>query len=272
MGDDDGPSSSLGQVHGGDGFGQSADLVDLAEQRVGRLLFDGSLHSRHVGHQQIVTHDLHAVANALHQQRPVLPIVLGQAVLDGDDGVLLHPILVESHHLLTAELAALFFEDVSPVVVDLAGGGIEGDVDILTRLVARSLDGLQDDLHGFLVGTQAGSEAALVAHAGVVALALQYLLQAVVNLSAPAQSLGEAGRAGGRDHELLQVGGIGGVLAPVEDVHQRHGKSAGRYPAHVAVKGQPQLRCRRLGHGQRDAQDGVGSQVPLVGCAIQADQ
>ena len=47
-----------------------------------------------VGHQQVVAHDLKAVAEAFLHQDPGVPVILVQAVFDGDDGAFVHPILV----------------------------------------------------------------------------------------------------------------------------------------------------------------------------------
>ena len=75
---------------------------------------------------------------------------------------------------------------------------------------------------------QARREAALVADAGAELAALQLGVQRVVDLGAPAQAFGERRRAERHDHELLEVGRVLGVLAAVEDVHQRHGQDVRR--------------------------------------------
>ncbi len=62
------------------------------------------------------------------------------------------------------------------------------------------------------------------------------------------------------------------MLAAVEDVQHRHGQRATADPAQIAVERQSQCLCGTLGHGQRHAQDSVGSQFGLVGGAIQFDE
>ena len=99
----------------------------------------------------------------------------------------------------------------------------------------------------------------------------QHRLQHVVGLDAPAQRLAEAGRADRHDHELLEVHVVVGVGAAVEHVQHRHGQHVGVGAADVAVQRQAQLVGRRLGHGQRHAEDGVGAEAGLVVGAVEVE-
>ena len=80
------------------------------------------------------------------------------------------------------------------LVVELAGGGVERDGDLLAGLVAGRCDGFEDELEGFVVGLEVGREAAFVADGGVVALLLEHALEGVEDLGAPAERFGEASR------------------------------------------------------------------------------
>src|SRR5690606_2677447 len=71
------------------------------------------------------------------------------------------------------------------------------------------------------------------------------------------------------DHELLDVHVVVRVLAPVQNVHEGHRQIPGGDAPYVTIQGQPHRRGRRLGHGQRHAQNGVGAQAALVGGAVQ---
>ena len=51
------------------------------------------LESLGIGHKKIVTYQLHLVSNELSKFFPTVPIVLVQAILYGQDGVLVCPIL-----------------------------------------------------------------------------------------------------------------------------------------------------------------------------------
>ena len=129
---------------------------------------------------------------------PAVPVVFGEAVFEGDDGVLLDPALPEGDHLFAEVFSRLsdFLKTYLPrlLVVELAGGGVEGDGDVLAGLVAGLVDGFEDDFDGFLVGFEAGREAAFVADGGVVALLLEDALEGVEDLGAPAERVGEASR------------------------------------------------------------------------------
>ena len=55
------------------------------------------------------------------------------------------------------------------------------------------------------------------------------------NLGPHAQRLPEGGRAQGHDHEFLEVDGVVGVLAAIDDVHHRHGQGTAVRAAEVAA-------------------------------------
>ncbi len=129
------------------------------------------------------------------------------------------------------------------------------------------LDGLEQQLDGLLVRLQVGREAALVADGGGQAALVQHVLEVVVRLDAPAQALAEGGGADRHDHELLEVDVVVGVLAAVQDVHHRHRQDVGVGSADVAVEGQLDVARGGLGHGQGDAEDGVGPErCPCCRC------
>jgi hypothetical protein len=97
-------------------------------------------------------------------------------------------------------------------------------------------------------------------------------LQGVEDLRPHPQALPERGRAGGDDHELLEVDGVVGVRPAVEDVHHRHGQDAGALAAEVAPQREPLLRRGGVGGRQRDAEDGVGPQPRLVRRPVDLDE
>ena len=95
--------------------------------------------------------------------------------------------------------------------VELGGGGVEGDVDVLAGAVAGLLDGLEDAHDGFLVAAEVGGEAAFVADVGGHAFALENGAEVVEDLGAHAEGLAEGGCADGHNHELLEVDAVVGV-------------------------------------------------------------
>jgi hypothetical protein len=102
-------------------------------------------------------------------------------------------------------------------------------------------------------------------------LLAQHLLQAVVDFDTPAQPFAIGRRADRHDHELLHVGRPGSMLAAVHDVHHGHGQGATGDAAQVAIERQVLAGGRGVGHGQRDAQNGISAQPALVLGAVQLD-
>ena len=91
------------------------------------------------------------------------------------------------------------------------------------------------------------------------------------DFDAPTQGLGEAGRADGHDHELLEVDVVIGMGAAVEDVHHGHRESVGAPAPEKAVQresvfggGGP-----RYGHGH--GEDGVGAEAAFGFGAVKFD-
>ncbi len=121
--------------------------------------------------EDVVAHELDLAAQRLGHEPPAVLVLLGDAVLDRNDGVALHPVLVEPDHLL-GSLAGLvgLVEHVLPVLEELARGRVEGERDLFTRLEARLLDGREDHLDRLVVGLQARCKSALIADGRVVAL------------------------------------------------------------------------------------------------------
>ena len=274
MRDDGGVASAVGHLDGVQGLGQGADLVDLDQDGVANLLLNAGSQTLHVGHEQVVANQLHAVADGLGQHSPAFPVGLGHAVLQGDDGVVVGELLPHVDQLLLSQLLAGLGLDVALLLVvpPLGGSSVDGDLEVLAGLVAGLLDGLNDDLQSVLVLLQVGSVAALVANTGGgSAVLLQHGLQGVEDLSAAAQSLAE-GRSGDRhDHELLDLHVVGGVSAAVEDVHHGNRQLLGVNAADIVVQSHAQGLGSSLGASQGSAQNGVGAQTALVGGAVQLD-
>ena len=109
-----------------------------------------------------------------------LPVIFLQRVLDGHDRVVGDEVLVDLGHLLSGVLAAL--EVVLAVLEELGRSNVESQGDILARLKAGLLDGLNDEVQSCLRGLSLRSESALVTQAGGQALGLNNGLQCVVCL------------------------------------------------------------------------------------------
>jgi hypothetical protein len=257
------------------GLAQGADLVDLDQDRVADSELDAAAEALGIGDEEIVADQLQALAELFGEQLPAVPVLLVHAVLDREDRVARAGILPVARHLLGRERAALVLEHVGAVLEDLAGRRVEGDEDVHAGLISSGLHPGEDGLQRRLIRLEVGREATLVAHRRRVAAGGKALLQGVEDLGADAQAFREAVRAGGDDHELLEVDRVVGVGAAVEDVHHRHRQKVrlggSIEPGQVAEERLAGEHRRGLGGGQRYAEDRVGAEAPLVRGAVELD-
>ena len=274
MAHDAGVTSLLGGLDGLERLGECADLVDLDQDRVGGAQLDALLEALGVSDEQVVTHQLHLVANAAGKLDPSAPVLLGHAVLDGDDGIGVDELLPVIDHLSARILNALALELVHAGlgVVELGRGRVHGVHEVDAGLKASLLDGLGDVLERLGIGLKVGGKAALVAHAAAQAGLVQHALEGVVDLGAPTQALGKARGAHRHDHELLEVDVIVGMHTAVEDVHHGRGQQVGIDAAQILVQRQARRLGSGAGDGQRHAQDGVGTELGLVGGTVRGNQ
>ena len=102
------------------------------------------------------------------------------------------------------------------------------------------------------------------------------LLQRVVSLRADLHRLGEGGSASGQEHELLERKLVAGVGSTVDDVEGGDGEHVRRLDAgevrEVLVEGDALLGGGSLSNRDRDTEDGVSTELALVGGAIELDQ
>src|SRR5450759_4831787 len=162
-----GPASHCDRI---DRFGDCADLVELDQDRVGGRLADATGDEVRIGHEEIVAHKLGLRPQSLGQLSPTGPVVLAEAVLEGDDRILGDPLLPEVDELAGVKGATLALEAVlpghgagsGPFDQDRAGRRIESDRHLVARLVAGLFDGPKDDLNRGLIRRQRRRETALV--------------------------------------------------------------------------------------------------------------
>ena len=134
------------------------------------------------------------------------------------------------------------------------------------------VDCLGYDLDRRLVRLQRWRKPAFVPHAGSEPAIVQDVPQRVEDFGAHSQPFAERCRANGHDHELLHVDARAQrMLAAVEDVHHRHRQRARVRTSEIAVKRQTGPFGSGPGDCQRDAEDRVRAQSPLVWRAIDLD-
>ena len=251
-------------------LGQAANLVHLDKNGVRAAHLDALGKTLGIRDEQVVAHQLHAIADALGQLLPAVPVLFGHAVFDGDDGVLVDQSLPVVDHFGARQLAAFAGQHVLLLlgIVKLGRSRVHSEHDVGTGLVASSLACLHHVLERLFVRLEVRSETAFIAHAAAKAGIVQNLLQRVVDLSAPAQRFGKRVGADRHDHELLEVHVVVGMRAAVQNVHHGRGKQMRVHTADVLVQRKFGGLCSSLRHGQGRAQDGVRAQRALVVGAV----
>ena len=198
---------------------------------------------------------------------PALPVVLGVAVLERGEREAVGEVAVEPGHLVRRELTPL--EAVATVGEELARRRIERDRHLLA--MPGPLGCVEDRADRGLARVEVGREAALVTHRGREPSLREQLLQLVVRLRRDPQRLGEAPRARGDDHELLQVDRVVGVDAAVDHVQHRHRQPHDAVGTEVSEERDPLIGGRCLRSRKRDAEDRVRAEPALVRRPVELD-
>lgn len=160
----DGPAVRLRELDSLDRLGDGADLVDLEEEGVARLLLNGGLDAEGVGDEEVVAHNLDL--GGLHVVGPSVKVVLVEGVLDRADVILLAVAVVELGELGAREplgrvrVGVLEVEVVLALLVELGGGDVEADLDLAS--VAGGGNGLGKEVQRLLSARDVGGEATLV--------------------------------------------------------------------------------------------------------------
>ena len=97
-------------------------------------------------------------------------------------------------------------------------------------------------------------------------------MESMVDLDAGLQGAAEAVEARGDDHELLKVGRVIGMHAPVYDVEHRDREDGPPLPGEVSVKGTALAAGGCVSECHGDAQGGIRSKLRLVRRAVELDE
>ena len=124
------------------------------------------------------------------------------------------------------------------VLVELGGGAVQADGDLLTRGVACGGNGIENHLdRGFMAGHIRG-KAAFIAYGNAHAFVVNDFLERMKHFRAIAQGFAKGRRADGNDHQLLQIQVVVGVCAAIDHVHHGHRQLAAVHAAKVTVERQ----------------------------------
>ena len=100
---------------------------------------------------------------------------------------------------------------------------------------------------------------------------MEHLLEGVEHFGTHAETFAERGSTHGTDHELLERDGSVRVRTAVDDVHHGNGEGEGVRATDVTVEGDVEGGSTGLSHGERYAEDGVGTEVRLRLRAVESE-
>ena len=275
---------TVGHLNGVEGLGEGTDLVDLDEDGVGGTHLDAFLQELHVGDEEVVAHELAAIADALGEFHPVVPVVLVQSVFDGVDRVFRDELLQIVDLLGCGEFLAVrilrgtVLESavvIEPLAIlldgELGSGAVHSDLHVLTGLIASLLDGFHNGIESVFDAVEVRGVAAFVTDGGAQAAGLQQLGKVVEHLCTHTDGFLLAAGADRTDHKFLEGDGGCAVGATVHDVHHRHGECEGVAAADIAVEGNVEVVGSCVCAGEGDAEDGVGAEVLFGRGAVEFD-
>src|SRR6266516_825005 len=121
-------------------LGEGAYLVHLHEHGVRDTLCDAAREPRCARREEIVAEDLNATAQPGGQQRPSLPVVLGDAVLDRDEGISLNETFQGFDHSGRIGAGRCFGQAVEAVVEEMGRGDVDGECDLVAESAARAVN------------------------------------------------------------------------------------------------------------------------------------
>ncbi len=150
-------------------------MVEFYQQGITSFLFNRSGNPNRVGHQKVITNDLQTVSVPCGEVLPAFPIILGESVFDGNDGILFNPIGPEIHHLVAGQFTTFFAKVVEFGVffIKLGGCRVECNCHIFTSSIASFLNSFEDQFHGFIVGFQGRSKPTFIADEGAIPMGFE---------------------------------------------------------------------------------------------------
>ena len=261
----------VGHFDGLERLGEGADLIDLDQDRIGDALFDPLGQAGRVGNEQIITDQLDGVADGDGQHLPAVPVIFVHAVLDGGDREFGDQVFVVLDHAGAIQRFTLPGQFIAAVLVEFAGRGIQRHDHVVARFIAGDFNRFHNKIKRFSGTIQARCEAAFVAHIGAVAGVRQRLFERMENFRAAAHGVRKRVRADRHNHEFLDINGIVGMGAAVDDIHHRHRQQMRVGAADKTVQRLFGVVRRGPGGSQANAQDGIGAEPAFIFGAVQFD-
>ena len=170
------PTCTLTKLNGFDGFAQRTDLIHFNEQCICGVFCNRLADALWVGYQKIITNDLAFITDGFHHQFPGVPVILSEAVFDGNNGVILDPLSPELNHLFASQFLTFLAEVIllGLLIVKFGSSRVKRDGNLLSAasLEASFFDRSEDQFKGFVVCFESRSVAAFITNESAVAFFL----------------------------------------------------------------------------------------------------
>ncbi len=164
-------------------FRHCADLIKFDKDRVRNSFVNPPLEALWVCHEKIIPYKLNLVTKPLRENLPAIPVILGETILDSNNGEISYQPLIKSDHLLRGLFRLILrLHHVFPVHIELACRGIHGQIDILSRLIPRFLNRLNNQFKGLAVGRKIRRKSPFISNRGDMSLIFQDLFEVMKNL------------------------------------------------------------------------------------------
>ena len=150
------------QFNSPEGFGQGADLVNFDQDGIAYAFVNTHLQAGCIGHEQVVANQLYFVSQFLGEGSPAFPVVFCQTVFNGDDRIFFNQVCQVVHHLGAGLGCAFCQHMVFAVFIEFTCRYVHGQHNVFACFVAGFFNGFHDNVQGFRVGFQVGSEAAFI--------------------------------------------------------------------------------------------------------------
>ena len=213
VGDDGRVARVGGEFHGIERFRECADLVELNENGVAAVQTYPLGEALCIRNEEVVSYELHLVAERGSQPLPAVPIFFIQAVFNGIDGIFFYEFLPVGNEFVGSILLAALGQDVFTGLGTLpfTCRRVKGETEVGARFVAGFFYILENVLNGFFIARKIGREAAFVADGGSQPFFFQEGCEDMEDFRAPAQTFGKGRCTGRHNHKFLDVHRVGRV-------------------------------------------------------------
>jgi len=251
---------------------ERADLIDFDEDRVGATFGNASAQELGVRDKQVIANDLNLGTKQSGHRLPTSPITFGESIFNRSNRPASAPFFPHANHFVAAddalgialEEAVTFLAACGRLVGQFTRRRIEANENLSTEVVSSRINRACDEFERFLVCLEIRGKSALVSDGGRKPTIVQNTLERVINLNTRAQSIAKIAEAPRLNHELLEVEGVVGMLATVEDVEHRRWKCSRMRSTNISIERLFRSNRRGMRDGKTHSKRRIGAEMRLV--------